>query len=180
MTVIVQGVQGVLQPTNTVKTKKKVRFHPSINMNGHNQKEQKRLATLEIILDLRYENQLVSLSGYSRMFLNFLINQQGRYGNNPDPQNLRTLLQEFRDTGRNTLEAFNEEESHCIDSLAGTPGFYNMFQDCLPSSVVSSPESISENSNGERRGEEKREREQEVENISKALVRSFGPDERNE
>lgn len=153
MTII---VQGVLQPTNTVKTKKKkVSFHPSINMSGYNQKQVKLQAILEIVLDARFENQLANLTGYTRFFLITLLN--GGRGDPVSPD-LRPLLEQFRGAGRNTLEAFDAEDLNVINALGGSDAFLNEFREYLPSQVVSSPESVSENSTGERRGEANRKK----------------------
>lgn len=164
---------------------KKVRFAPSVNMDGLTQKEQLRQAALKIIMDNRYDENLEDLEGRSRAHFLVLINPDGDDLSEGDEdgvvsrrkREIRHFMGIFRGLGK-TLDSLLPEESATIDALVGMDGFSTVFKEYLPSTVVSSTDTTPEHGQQSRqpRNQARRNREQQIENDVTDLFHLAGPD----
>jgi hypothetical protein len=130
---------------------KRIRFAPSVNVDGLTQKQQLRKAALEIIMDTRHDEALEFLRGRSRALFLTVINPDGDDLPEGDEDGrvskkrleIRHFMGIFRGLGK-TFDSLSPDESAVIDALAGMDEFSTVFKELLPSTVVSSTDTTPE------------------------------------
>jgi len=149
---------------------------------ANNQRDTQRTAVLEILRNVDYENDIVSVCQSSRFVLHLVvsvIDYNAEFDSASQVSSeVRRLLNKFRGNNQfSTVASLNSEELNGLDALLGNSVFSAKFSDYIPSTVVSSTDTTPENTpdrQGARAAREqaRRDTEQGLENDKAELLRN--------
>jgi len=147
-----------------------------------NQLDIQRAAVLEILRNVDYDNDIVSVCQSSRFVLHLVvsvIDYNAEFDSASQVSSeVRRLLNKFRGNNQfSTVASLNSEELNGLDALLGNSVFSAKFSDYIPSTVVSSTDTTPENTpdrQGARAAREqaRRDTEQGLENDKAELLRN--------